>query len=286
MLEALYYEKSGDKKVFCLLCPRKCKIKDGGRGVCRVRFNLDGIFYTENENLSALALDPIEKKPLYHFYPGKKILSAGGSGCNLFCSFCQNWQISQSANENRIKMTPRELADKAQEMVKLGNIGLAYTYSEPIVMFEYVLEAAKLIKEAGLKNIFISNGYIESDPLTQLLPLIDAFNIDIKAFTNKAYKKNFKADFDLIKKNLQSIIEAEKHLEISCLIVPGINDIMVDAEEFFAWLGGLSAQIPVHINRYFPSYQATMPPTEREILEGIKEAADRHMKNVYLGNIY
>jgi pyruvate formate lyase activating enzyme len=154
MLEALYYEKLADKRVLCHLCPRKCKIREGGRGVCRVRYNLGGVLYTENDSLSAFSLDPIEKKPLYHFYPGKKILSVGASGCNFACSFCQNWLISQSQNENTIKMSPSQALEEAKDLVKLGNIGLAYTYSEPIVMFEYVLEAARLIKEANLKNIF------------------------------------------------------------------------------------------------------------------------------------
>lgn len=286
MLEALYYEKKEDKKVLCLLCPRHCLIRDGGRGVCRVRYNEGGRLYTENYNLSALAMDPIEKKPLYHFYPGMKILSVGGSGCNLHCSFCQNWHISQSSNKNHIDLNPSQLVEKAIETVGLANLGLAYTYSEPIVMFEYVMEAGRLIKEAGLKNVFISNGYIEEKPLEDLLGLIDAFNIDVKAFSKESYQENFKVDFDIIKKNLQRIIEAGKHLEISCLIVPGINDIIDHAEEFFAYLAGLSSDIPVHINRYYPSYKATMPPTSREVMEAIRDVAEKHMDNVYLGNIY
>lgn len=285
MKECLYYNKGENLLVECLLCPRVCIIKEGSRGFCRVRYNEKGVLYTENEYISSIALDPIEKKPLFHYYPGSKILSVGGSGCNFHCSFCQNWEISQSQNRNNIFMAPKELVDRAEGLVSSGNIGIAYTYSDPIVMFEYVLETAVLAKRKNLKNIFVSNGYIEADPLDDLLEYIDAFNIDIKAFSQDMYKKHFNADISIIKRNLEAIVKKGRHLEISCLIVPGVNDRIEEAENFFIWLMELSEDIPVHINRYFPCYKATMPPTKMEVLREIKSISAKYMKNVYIGNI-
>lgn len=285
MKEANYYTKKENMEVSCNLCPRKCNIKDNYRGYCRSRHNIKGTLYTENNFLSSLAIDPIEKKPLFHFFPGKKILSAGASGCNFRCDFCQNWQISQCENKNVIKISPRDLCNKATELLSSGNIGVAYTYSEPVIMIEYVLETAMLIKEKGMKNIFISNGYIEEIPLFDLLKYIDAFNIDVKAFSEESYLKNFSADFKIIKKNLELIKEKKKHLEISCLIVPGVNDKIDEGENFFHWLSELDEEIPVHINRYFPCYKSKTEATSKEVLMAMKDAAEKYMKFVYVGNV-
>lgn len=285
MMECKFYNKLENNVVECILCPHYCKIRDGSRGICRARYNKGGVLYTENDNLSSLSLDPIEKKPLAKYFPTTKILSAGASGCNLHCSFCQNWQISQCENRNDIKMKPRELLEKALELVSSENIGLAYTYSEPIVMFEYVIEAASLIRKNNLKNVFVSNGYINEEPLLELLEYIDAFNIDVKAFSSEDYLKHFKAEFAIIKRNLEIIIKNKKHLEISCLIVPGINDDIEEAEEFFKWLSDLDQEIPVHVNRYYPNYKAKMPATDISSLDEIVKIATAYMKNVYVGNI-
>jgi len=182
-------------------------------------------------------------------------------------------------------MKPRELLEKALELVSSENIGLAYTYSEPIVMFEYVIEAASLIRKNNLKNVFVSNGYINEEPLLELLEYIDAFNIDVKAFSSEDYLKHFKAEFAIIKRNLEIIIKNKKHLEISCLIVPGINDDIEEAEEFFKWLSDLDQEIPVHVNRYYPNYKAKMPATDISSLDEIVKIATAYMKNVYVGNI-
>jgi pyruvate formate lyase activating enzyme len=285
MLECRYYEKFDSLKVLCVLCPRKCLIKNSYRGYCRSRYNHEGVLYTENEFISSLAIDPIEKKPLFHFFPGSKILSAGASGCNFHCDFCQNWQISQCENKNLIKLSPEDLAEKALDLVSSGNIGVAYTYSEPVIMIEYVLEAAKIIREKGLKNVFVSNGYIEENPLLDLLEYIDAFNIDVKAFSEGSYLKNFSADFNVIKKNLKLINSKVRHLEISCLIVPGINDKIEEGEKFFEWLSEIDQNIPVHINRYYPCYKANEQATSMKNLVAIKDVAEKYMKFVYVGNI-
>ncbi len=285
MKEANYYTKKENMEVSCNLCPRKCNIKDNYRGYCRSRYNIKGILYTENNFLSSMALDPIQKKPLFHFSPGGKILSVGASGCNFRCDFCQNWQISQCENKNVIKVSPRDLSNKAAELLSSGNIGVAYTYSEPVIMIESVLETAMLIKEKGMKNLFISNGYIEEIPLFDLLKYIDAFNIDVKAFSEESYLKNFSADFKVIKKNLELIKEKKKHLEISCLIVPGVNDKIDEGENFFHWLSEIDEEIPVHINRYFPCYKSETEATSIEVLMAMKDVAEKYMKFVYVGNV-
>ncbi len=285
MKKADYFEKKENYKVICKLCPRHCMIVEGARGVCMSRYNSGGDLYTENDALSALGLDPIEKKPLFHYQEGKQILSIGASGCNFSCNFCQNYHISQQANVNHIKKTPEEVVEEAVILKKIGNAGIAYTYSEPVIMYEYMKETAILAKKENLINVMVSNGYIEEAPLKAILPYIDAFNIDVKAFTEAAYQKHFRAGFQHIQRTLELIIEKKKHLEISCLIVPGINDDVSEAQAFFSWLAGKDRTIPVHINRYYPAYKATMPATDVEVLKAIADAAMDKMQFVYMGNI-
>ena len=280
-----YYEKAEKLHVLCKLCPRECLIADQKRGFCKSRYNQKGVLYTENEYLSALALDPIEKKPLFHYHPGQQILSVGASGCNFSCFFCQNYGISQKENNNHIKKTSEELVEEAVIVKKIGNIGIAYTYSEPVIMYEYMKETAILAQKAELKNVMVSNGYIQEAPLRSLIPYINAFNIDVKAFTEEAYQKHFTASLSEIRRTIKIISEKEKHLEISCLIVPGINDQPSDAEIFFDWLASINREIPVHINRYYPAYQADMPPTSMNVLTAIAHSAKNKMKYVYMGNI-
>ena len=285
MIKAAWYEVLEDGKVRCTLCPRHCIMAEGGHGYCRVRHNQEGILFTENDALSALALDPVEKKPLFHFYPGKKILSIGASGCNFRCEFCQNWQISQSMNRNLIHKTPEEIAREAERLKEIGNIGVAYTYSEPTVMFEYMEQTAKLVRQSGMKNVMVSNGYMEKEPLRALLPYLDACNIDLKAFTGENYQKHFQADMEILFSNLEILWKSGIHLEISCLIVPGVNDNPEDAGEAFRRLGILSRSIPVHINRYYPCYKMTAPPTDLSVLSAIADAASKHLEHIYMGNI-
>ena len=182
----MYYEKLAANTVKCLLCPHECVISEGRTGICRVRRNLSGVLRAESfGKVSALALDPIEKKPLYHFYPGQKILSAGSYGCNLRCPFCQNYEIAQSDVDvmSARNLAPEELVQEAASLFDYGNIGLAFTYNEPFVWYEYVLETAKLARERGLKTVLVTNGMVNEEPLLELLPWIDAMNIDLKAFS-------------------------------------------------------------------------------------------------------
>ncbi|HDR89482.1 MAG TPA: AmmeMemoRadiSam system radical SAM enzyme, partial [Bacteroidetes bacterium] len=189
--EAMYAEKAGADNVRCLLCPHRCLIKPGKRGICRVRKNVNGTLVTETYGkLSAVHIDPVEKKPLYHFYPGRTILSVGSIGCNMHCDFCQNWDISQSSPDNFHHLKehfPEELAEVAAE--SKDNIGIAYTYNEPVVFYEMMIDTARLVHKRGKMNVAVTNAFIEPDPLQELIPLMDAFNVDLKAFDKEFYRK-------------------------------------------------------------------------------------------------
>lgn len=280
MHKADYYEKTNDS-IKCLLCPKKCRIQEGQAGFCHARKNVGGILYSENYALlSAAALDPIEKKPLYHFYPGAGILSIGTRGCNFACSFCQNWTISQ---EN-----PRLVNLSVEEAVRLAlgekeSIGMAYTYSEPSVWFEYVLETEKLAKKKGLKNVVVTNGYINPAPLDELLAYTDAFNVDLKAFSREFYQKVCSGTLQPVLDNIQKIAE-HCHVEITTLLIPGLNDSKDEIGRLSDWLSKINVDIPLHLTRYFPNYKLNLAPTPPETLQTAKEAASQYLHYVYLGN--
>lgn len=273
------------KEVQCLLCPHSCRIPQGEIGLCRVRKNEDGALVITNYGMvTGIALDPIEKKPLHRYAPGKNILSLGTFGCNLACGFCQNWHIAHGEAPPAKYLSPQEAVDKAKESVPYGNIGLAFTYSEPLMWYEYVLDTAILAKEAGLKNVLVTNGYINTKPLKELLPYIDAVNLDIKAYTNGFYN-------DVCKGKLQPVLESAKlfaehcHLEITTLIIPTLNDSEEEIRDLASWIADLDPDITLHLSRYFPNYKMNLPPTPKETLYKIKDVASEHLSNVYLGNI-
>ncbi|MGI6091753.1 MAG: AmmeMemoRadiSam system radical SAM enzyme [Veillonellaceae bacterium] len=282
MREARYY-RTEDSKAICQLCPKECIIGQGRTGFCRVRKNIDGKLYTQNyAACSSYALDPIEKKPLYHFYPGNYILSLGTWGCNFACQFCQNWQIAQ-ADPETIELLP----DKAVELaLKQGkrNIGIAFTYSEPSVWYEYILDTAKAGHEAGLKNVLVTNGFINKDPLAELLPFIDALNIDIKAFNSEYYHKICAGRLDDVKRTVEQAAE-DCHVEITTLIVPNLNDSQAELRDLAKWLAGISKDIPLHFSRYFPNYKMREQPTPLKTMEMAYETARQYLNYVYLGNI-
>ncbi|NLM72455.1 MAG: AmmeMemoRadiSam system radical SAM enzyme [Clostridiaceae bacterium] len=282
---ARYYEKLKDDTVHCLLCPHDCHIKNGQRGICGVRKNTDGDLYAESYGLiSSLALDPVEKKPLYHFYPGSRILSVGSYGCNFRCSFCQNYSISME-KPGTVYVTPEELADKALELKKANNIGLAFTYNEPLINFEYVMDCCKLSKEKGLKNALITNGYIQQEPLKELLPYIDAMNIDLKSFSQEFYQKMCGGKVEFVKKTIETASQA-CHVEITTLIIPGLNDNEKEIEDLAQWLADISPEIPLHLTRFFPRYKMTdKEPTPVKTLEKLFNTARKHLKHVHLGNV-
>lgn len=282
MREALYYG-SHAKGLACGLCPKECIIPEGRTGFCRVRQNIGGRLYAINYGqCSSYALDPIEKKPLYHFYPGSYIFSIGTWGCNFACQFCQNWQIAQDEPET-VDLTP----EKAVAMAKQAgqrNIGIAYTYSEPSVWYEYILDTAKTAQEAGLKNVLVTNGFINPEPLDNLLPYIDAMNIDVKAFSSDFYQQVCAGALDQVKTTVERAA-ARCHVEVTTLIVPGKNDSPEELAGLARWLAAVNKDIPLHLSRYFPNYRADDPPTPLSTLEMAYRLAKEYLNYVYVGNV-
>ena len=273
-------------RVECEICPHHCKIEEGHLGLCKGRINRNGRIVSENYGkLTALALDPIEKKPLYHFYPGSKILSVGSYGCNLSCPFCQNCDISMvKGDEIATQETGcEELVAKGLSLKSSGNIGIAYTYNEPLIGYEFVRDCAIAAKQKGLFNVVVTNGYICEEPLRELLPVIDAFNIDLKGFTEEFYHK-VHGDLATVKCTIE--LASEKcHVEVTTLIIPGENDSEEEMEELSTWLAGVNSEIPLHISRFFPRWQMQdKEATPVKQVYQLAEVARRNLRYVYEGN--
>ena len=282
MKEALWYEKRKDDNVLCRLCPQACIIGPGEAGRCRVRRNRNGKLYAETyEKVSAVTMDPIEKKPLYHFYPGKEILSIGSIGCNFSCRFCQNWHISQdTAPLDTLSVDGAVKACKEHD-----SIGIAYTYNEPLIWFEYVFDTARALKEEGLCNALVSNGFINPEPLDRLLPYIDAINIDIKSIRDEFYTTLCGGRLRPV---LDTAIKAKKniHVEITNLIIPGYNDTEKELKELAKWTAeNLGPETPVHLSAYFPRYKLGAEPTPVDTLERAHDIFSAELYFVYVGNI-
>ena len=273
-------------KIHCELCFHHCKLDEGQIGLCRARGCRDGRVVPLNYGkLTSLALDPIEKKPLRRFRPGSLILSAGSFGCNLRCPFCQNHEISMASEDELYTawFSPEQLADRAAELVPQGNIGVAYTYNEPLVGYEYVRDCAALIHERGLVNVLVTNGMIEEAPWRALLPSIDAANIDLKGFTTAWYKK-LGGDLDTVKRSIMLAAE-QCHAEVTTLLVPGENDSVDEIRKLAQWLAGVDPDIPLHLSRFFPRYQMTdRPPESVERVYRLADEARAYLTYVYTGN--
>lgn len=235
--------------------------------------------------ISGHSIDPIEKKPLYHFFPGHNILSIGSYGCNMRCDFCQNWHISQNSDENlRPDTDPDKIAASCNSSNK--NIGLAFTYNEPVIWFEFMRDTAIKIKEKGFYTVMVSNGYVNEDPLNEIIRFIDAFNIDLKAFNESFYKKLTGAELEPVKRSLKQVAKAGRHIEITTLIIPGRNDSEEEMEAEAEWISGeIGDETPLHLSRYFPMYKRNDPATPQATLSGLYDAASRYLKHVYMGNI-
>jgi len=284
--EALFYEKTEEEKVHCLLCPVDCHITPGRNGFCMVRRNEGGILYAPYyAQVTALGLDPIEKKPLYHFRPGSRILSVGGYGCNMRCFFCQNHEISLAeALPKTTRLLPDQLLFMAKELIADGNIGAAFTYNEPFVHYEYLWDCARLLKAEGLAVVIVTNGYVRCEPLAALLPYVDAMNIDLKGFTEEYYR-SLKGGLDDVKETIRAVA-AGCHVEVTTLVVPGRNDSPAEMEALSRWLGSVDRSIPLHLSRFFPRYQALdTPETDKEDLLRLKEIAAQYLAHVYVGNV-
>lgn len=283
---ARYFDKIEDSKVHCSLCPHNCVIKPEGVGACRARKNIDGELYSLNYGkIACIGIDPIEKKPLFRFHPGSNILSVGTFGCNFKCSFCQNWSIAHD-NPRLMDATPELIVQKAKEYLDSGNIGIAYTYNEPSIWFEFVYDTAKLAKENGLLNVLVTNGFISMEPLNELLPFIDAMNIDVKAYTALFYEDICKGTLENVKKTVETAA-ASCHIEVTTLVIPDLNDSVEEIGSMSRWLASISKDIPLHLSRYFPNYKMNdRMPTSVESLKKAKEEAEKHLRHVYLGNVW
>jgi pyruvate formate lyase activating enzyme len=271
--------------LICQICPRHCDLRPGQTGFCRARRN-DGnaIVCINYGKITSLALDPIEKKPLARFHPGSFILSIGSFGCNMRCPYCQNSDISM-ADEccQTIYIAPEELVRKAIALKPRGNIGIAYTYNEPLVGYEYVYDCATLARQAGLANVLVTNGMICAQPFAALLPLIDALNIDLKGFSQEVYTF-LGGDLATIQQSIRMAAE-RCHVEVTTLIVPELNDIPEAMEAEAAWLASISPEIPLHISRFFPRYRLLdRPPTPVETVHRLRYIATKYLRYVYTGN--
>ena len=271
----------------CSLCPRRCHLTPGGGGQCRVRFNRDGKpelpFYGF---ITSLAVDPIEKKPLYHFRPGTEILSAGFAGCNLHCPFCQNWHISQNTDVQSRLYSPEELIAAALKMNEAAQI--AYTYSEPLVHIEFLLDCMKEARRAGVVNVLVSNGCVNSEAASEILDLTDAANIDLKCFSEETYTKVMGGDLRTVTDFIRMAAEKQVHLEITTLIVPELNDSETELDkcrDFIAELETKGNAVPWHLSAYHPAYKWSAPPTDPSFLIAAAQRAREKLPFVYTGNI-
>jgi len=280
--EVVFYEREGER-LHCLVCPQSCRIPEGGVGFCRMRRHEGGKLWAINYGqVSARHMDPIEKKPLYHFHPGSWILSLGTLGCNLACAFCQNWQISQETVPTQY-LSPRQAVEIARR--ERGNLGIAYTYNEPLMWYEWVLDTAPLVHEAGLKNVLVTNGFINPEPLARLLPHIDAMNIDLKAIREGFYREVCRGRLEPVLASIRQSVEAGVLVELTNLVIPGYNDAEEDVRALVDWVAALNPAIPLHLSRYHPDYHFAAPATPLETLQRAYEIAKEKLHYVYLGNV-
>lgn len=280
-MEAAYYEKLAEGRVHCHLCPQECKINEGKRGICRARSNHEGALYSDiYERILACHLDPIEKKPLYHFHPGKSILSIGTRGCNQRCDFCQNWEMVETDAPGTY-LTSDEIAAMAD---RSGSIGMAYTYNEPFIWFEFVLECARKVRERGLKNVLVTNGFVNPEPLEELLPFVDAMNIDVKSMDPDFYRKICKSSLEPVLVTCRRA-KGDCHVEITNLLIPTLNDSDELIGELVDFVAGLGRETPLHFSAYYPCHKMTIEPTPVETLRRAFQIARERLDFVYLGNV-
>ncbi len=285
--EALYWEKAPGGTVRCRLCPNACRLSPGERGICRARKNIGGSLVSlVYGRVSAVHVDPIEKKPFFHFLPGARALSIATAGCNMSCRFCQNWELSQSNPEDleALRMTPDSLVRQAQQA---GAKVVAYTYNEPTVQYEFVIDSAKKARAAGLRPVIVSNGYIMPDAGRALAKTLGAVKIDLKAFTEKFYRDVCGGGLAEVKQNLQAVHSTGVWMEIVVLVIPTMNDSPEEIRRMCAWIAkNLSPDVPVHFTRFRAMYRIqNLPPTPLSTLERCREIARAQgVRYPYIGN--
>ena len=288
LVEARHYEKLPNRKIRCKLCPRECVIDDQERGYCGVRENRGGTYYTlVHSRPVTYHVDPIEKKPLFHFLPGTMAFSIATVGCNVECKFCQNWQISQVRPEQveAFDMPPEMVAEYAKES---GSPTIAYTYTEPVIFQEYVYDTAVAGKKKGVRSVMISNGFIQKDPMDELCNVLDAVKIDLKAFTERFYKELVAGELKPVLDTLKLLVHRKMWTEIVYLMIPTKNDNRNEIREMCRWiLGELGPDVPVHFTRFYPQYRLrNLPPTPVSTLRAAREIAlEEGLHFVYVGNV-
>lgn len=288
MRECKYYQKFDGGSVECLLCPHHCHISEGRTGICRSRRNEGGVLVSEVYGRPcSLAIDPIEKKPLYHFHPGTKCLSIACTGCNFRCLNCQNHEISQVAPSEvgHYDLSPEAIIELC---IEHRCPGIAYTYTEPLTYLEYITDTARLAHEAGLWNILVTAGYVCQQPLSDLLPYLDAANIDLKSFSDDIYMKVSRGHLQPVLDTILAMRDAGVWIELTNLLIPGINDDMQMIRQMCQWIAGNGfADNPLHFSRFFPRYKMQdIPPTPVHTLKAAKQIAlEEGLKHVYLGNV-
>ena len=286
--EALYYKKLEHKKVECQLCPRQCVVDDWERGYCGVRENRGGTYYTfVYSQVCSAHNDPIEKKPLFHFLPGTNAFSIATAGCNMLCKFCQNWQISQARPEqvDNVYMPPSKVIEWAK---KSGSKSIAYTYTEPVIFYEFMLDTSKLAQQNGLHPVMISNGYIELEPMRHVCQHLSGVKIDLKAYTEKFYKESCASHLQPVLDTLQLLRDTGVWYEIVYLIIPTLNDDPGEIEAMSVWIREtLGPDVPLHFSRFHPQYMLkNLPPTPVETIEMARNTAmNAGLRYVYIGNV-
>ncbi len=277
------YTYSKDSRLSCVLCPHHCVIENGDRGICMVRENRSGELYLPYYGvLSAVSIDPIEKKPLYHFYPGSSIFSVGFYGCSFHCPFCQNFRIAHFTPKSGNRSTkPTELVEQALQQ---GASAIAYTYSEPLVHFEWMLETAKQAHKKGLKNVLVSNGFINPQPADELLDVLDAANIDFKSIRSEFYENVVGGKVEPVKAFIKKAAQ-KIHLELTTLVIPGHTDSLEEISEIADFISAQHPDIPLHLSCYYPAYKFDAPPTEPDTVFELSEVARRYLNFVYPGNV-
>ncbi len=286
--EARYYEKQTEKRLTCKLCPHECRVADLERGTCGVRENNGGTYYTHvYGNPCSMHIDPIEKKPLFHYFPTTQALSIGTAGCNFACKFCQNWEISQKRPEQvqSQKVYPAELIKLAQEN-KCKTV--AHTYTEPVIFFEYMLDCAIEGKKRGVRNVMISNGFIQEKPMREVCQYLGAVKIDLKAFTEKFYSTMCEGKLKPVLDTLLVLKEVGIWFELVVLVIPTLNDSQAELTGMTRWIvKELGGNVPLHFSRYYPTFMLkNIPPTPPETLHRARRIAlDNGVKFVYIGNM-
>jgi pyruvate formate lyase activating enzyme len=282
-IEARFYEKIDDK-IHCFLCPHNCVIENGHFGKCNVRTHENGKLYTINYGeITSASLDPIEKKPIHYFRPHSNIFSVGSFGCNFRCSFCQNYSISQYRARSEY-VTDENLVETTLSMK--DNIGVAFTYNDPSIWYEYVYDCARLLKETdpNASVVLVTNGYFSEEPLKKLLPFVDAMNIDLKSFNNEYYRELCGGSLNPVLKAIE-IAAKSCHVEITTLLVSGENDNLEDVEDIAKFISSIDKDIPLHLSRYFPRYKHENQPTDINFMRDAEKVAKKYLNRVKLGNV-